>query len=76
MEMIIGRRYKLPHGIGVLIAREIRDPDRPGHLKQTTDLGRWSEHDRYIFELEKPHGWAFEDSQYAAWGKQIQEIES
>lgn len=77
--MIIGRKYKLPHGTGTLIGREVNDPDRPGHMKTITNQREMGEiqnpNHRYIFELYGPHTWAFEDGLYAAWGNQIKEIE-
>lgn len=74
--LVLGKRYKLPHGYGTLLGREVWNEDGMTSQLDTKDL-RERMHGRFIFMLEKGHSWAFYDNEpekYAAWGKQIEEI--
>jgi hypothetical protein len=82
MQLKICQRYKLPHGIGILVGYEASDPNRPGHLKCFYGEARHTDsYGRHIFRLEAGHTWSFDKTNsreahlYAAWGKQIETLQ-
>jgi len=79
--LILGKRYKLDHGYGVLLGREVWDDKRENTALDTQDLAEGT-FDRFVFMLEKGHNWASgsfphdnEPKKYVAWGDQIKEID-
>lgn len=75
MNLQLGKKYRLPHGVGTLMYRENFDKD--GQAVKSEDLGEWTNQVRYIFEIE-PCYWTriMQTNSYAAWGDQIQEYEN
>lgn len=82
--LILGKRYKLEHGYGVLLGKEgwidYRGPNERTYL-ETKDLTE-TPNSRFVFMLEKGHSWAcgsapYDDEQkkYCSWSKEIQEID-
>lgn len=79
--LILGKRYKLEHGYGTLLGREVWDEDGTTTQLDTKDL-RERMHGRMIFMLEKGHSWISgsfpydnEPKKYAAWGNHIEEVD-
>ena len=83
IDMVIGRRYQLEHGTGILIGLELNDPKREGHLMVSTD------HEvvngplrqtrfRFVFAIDDCY-WSdlMKSNCYAAWyspSKDVQDI--
>ena len=79
--LVLGKRYKLDHGYGTLLGREVFDKDGNTASLDTEDL-RERASGRFIFMLEKGHSWIAgsfpydnEPKKYAAWGKHIKEVD-
>lgn len=72
----LGRRYYLPHGTGVFVAREVFNDD--GSVSRTTDIHQInlipSSAARYCFEIDLPNPWSEimdGSTDYCAWRKDV-----
>ncbi len=78
-DMVIGKRYQLPHGTGVLLGHEtFTEYGFSGPMVPKVDPNQMT---RHIFMLDDGHNWAegdypysTEPKEYCAWDKDIQEI--
>lgn len=70
--MIVGKRYKLPHGTGVYLGYE--DFYADGMKSRVIEKAPPGEQ-RCVFKLDPDHTWCFDGNHYCAWGKQIEELE-
>lgn len=75
VRLIVGDFYKLPHGIGQLLGKEVFNKEGNTIPIDTLDM-TGTEFTRYIFQLNENSRWAtlMESTRYAAWGQQIQEV--
>ena len=71
-EMIVGKRYKLPHGTGVYLGYE--KFINKGMNSKTVPKPPPGDQ-RCIFKLDPDNTWGLPGAHYCAWGKDIQEIE-
>lgn len=73
-DLVIGKRYKLPHGYGSLQGREIPDPDNKDKLTTNFESLAGPTDARYAFIIEIPNTWAFKSRSYYASRKDIEEV--
>ena len=77
--MVIGKRYQLPHGTGVLLGHETFKKDGfEGPMSPTVNR---NQNVRHVFMLDAGHNWqsgdypyTYEAKKYCAWGKYIKKI--
>lgn len=80
IKLELGRRYKLPHGTGVLLGHEEFYDN--GMKSRRVNAVNPIEGSRHIFMLDEGHTWkmspypyTFEPKEYCAWGDDIEELE-
>jgi len=78
-DMVIGRRYMLPHGSGVLLGHETFLPS--GFAGPMSPTVHPYQSTRHVFMLDEGHNWAHGDYpyssepvKYCAWDRDIVEI--
>ena len=77
MQLQVGKKYRLPHGVGTLLGYELfSDNGMKSRVVEEVHPRGIEFEGRYIFKLDEGHTWgkAFNHLNYAAWTKQIEEI--
>ena len=71
--MVVGNRYRVPHGIGVYLGYEEFYDN--GYKSRTVAEPPPNDNCRRHFQLEAGHTWCWGDHLYAAMPKDIKEID-